>query len=83
MTQLSEYFVNNFNLRLSSKGLVVQVKEMNGNPPRRDQLEDLPDWIFRSNLAIWFLEGDSSIYRRAVAGEKVKHELMMELAQES
>lgn len=77
MSQLSEYFVNNFNLRLSSKGFVVQVKEMKENPPRHDQLADLPKWIFRSNLAIWFLEGDSSMHRCAVAGEKVKNELMM------
>jgi hypothetical protein len=74
-----EYFVNNLSLSISPKGLVVEVHELKDEPPRYDKVTDLPDWIFRSSLAIWFKEGEASLYQRAIAGEKIKNELMMEL----
>ena len=79
MAELSQYFVNNLELRIFPKGLVVQVQEMNEDPPRQNTLMDLPEWVFQSTLAIWFLDGDESLYNRAIAGEKIKNSLMMKL----
>jgi hypothetical protein len=74
-----EYFVNNLSLSISPKGFLVEVHEMTNEPPRYDKVTDLPDWIFRSSLAIWFKKGDASLYQCAIEGDKIKNELMMEL----
>ncbi len=79
MAQSAEYFVHNLSLRVSEKGLVVHVHEMKKDPPRYDKVTDLPDWVFRSALAIWFKEGETSMYHCALAGEKIKTNLMLDL----
>jgi hypothetical protein len=78
MSEQTEYFVNNLNLRVSPKGLIVEVYKMTDNPPRQDLVSDLPEWAFRSALTIWLLEGHATL-QGAIAGEKIKYELMSEL----
>jgi hypothetical protein len=78
MSEQTEYFVNNLNLRVSPKGLIVEVYKMKDDPPRQDLVSDLPEWVFRSALTIWFEEGHATLHG-AVAGEKIKYELMSEL----
>lgn len=82
MSEQTEYFVNNLNLRVSPKGLIVEVYKMTDNPPRQDLLSDLPEWVFRSALTIWLEEGNATV-QGAVAGEKIKYELMSELKESS
>lgn len=77
MANVSQYFVNGLILRISHKGLVIQVNEMKEDPPREDRLSDLPDWIFRSARAIWLADSDAPLYRRAIAGERIKNKLMI------
>jgi hypothetical protein len=76
MGNISQYFVNGLILRISQKSLLIQVDEIKENPPREDRLSDLPDWIFRSSRAIWLANSDAPLYRRAVAGEKIKQKLL-------
>lgn len=81
MSEQNEFFVNKLNLRVSPKGMIVEVYKTD-NPPRQDLVSDLPEWVFRSALTIWLEEGNATV-QGAVAGEKIKYELMSELKERS
>ena len=74
----AEYHIKGLLLQVSSKGLVVIVREPM-QQHNQNQLTDLPDWMFQSPNAIWLADGKSSMYDRAVAGEEIKKKLMAEL----
>jgi len=76
MLESTQYYINRLVLQVSNKGLVVQVHEASDDLPRQDRLSDLPDWAFHSPSVIWFADGETNMYGRALAGEEIKKELM-------
>jgi hypothetical protein len=72
------YFINRLALEVHPGGYLVQITVLDSDPPRQDQVSDLPEWVFRSRLAIWFVQGEGSIYDRAQAGDLIKKELFLE-----
>lgn len=78
MLESTEYHVKGWSLQVSNKAFVVQVRET-VHQHMQHQLTDLPDWMFHSPNAIWFADGDSSLYDRALAGEEIKKKLLAEM----
>jgi hypothetical protein len=78
MVESTEYRIKCLLLQVSKKGLVVQVRQTIYQHDQH-QLTDLPDWMFHSSNAIWFADGDSSMYDRALAGEEIKKKLLAEI----
>jgi hypothetical protein len=78
MLESTEYHLKGLHLQVSNKGFVVQVRETM-QQQGKNQLTDLPDWIFHSPNAIWFAGSESSMYDRALAGEEIKKKLMAEM----
>ena len=72
MSDISKYYFENFSLILDSASYLVEVHPPVDDPPRRNHVEDLPDWVFLSKLAIWLTQDNSSVYERSVAGELVR-----------
>jgi hypothetical protein len=73
-----KYHIKGMILEVSNKGLVVQVQQTK-QQQNQNQLSDLPEWMFYSPSAIWFADGDNSMYDRAMAGEQIKMKLLSEM----
>jgi hypothetical protein len=73
-----KYHIKGLVLKVSNKGLVVQVQETK-QQQNQNQLSDLPEWMFYSPNAIWLADGDNSLYDRAMAGEQIKMKLLSEM----
>jgi hypothetical protein len=72
MSEISKYYFKNFSLILDRDSYIVEVHPAVDDPPRRNHVEDLPDWVFHSKLAIWLTQNDAPVYERSVAGEIIK-----------
>jgi hypothetical protein len=72
MSDISKYYFENFSLVVDRGTYLVEVHPPVDDPPRRNRVEDLPDWVFQSKLAIWLTQDNSPVYERSVAGEIVK-----------
>ena len=80
MLESVKYHIKGLILKVSNKGLVVQVQETK-QQQNQNQLSDLPDWMFYSPSAIWLADGSSSLYDRAMAGEEIKMKILSEMPQ--
>lgn len=78
MLEPTEYHVKKWILQVSNRAFVVQVRET-VQQNKQHQLTDLPSWMFHSPNAIWFADGFSSLYDRALAGEEIKKKLLAEM----
>jgi hypothetical protein len=78
MLESAEYRVKGLILQVSNKAFVVQVRETM-HQYNQHKLTDLPEWMFHSRNAIWFADGESSLYDRALAGEEIKKKLLAEM----
>jgi len=72
MSEISKYYFENFSLILDRASFLVEVHPAVEDPPRRNHVEDLPDWVFHSKLAIWLTQNEAPVYERSVAGEIIK-----------
>ena len=73
-----KYHIKGLVLEVSNKALVVQVQEAQ-QQQNQNQLSDLPEWMFYSPSAIWLAGGQSSMYDRAIVGERIKMKLLSEM----
>ncbi len=78
MSSATRFCVEGFVLTVWPECYLVEVRPAAAGrdyATERDSLSDLPDWVFRSRLAIWLLEGREEIRKRAFAGERIKRRL--------
>jgi len=78
MSDKLQFYIDHMRLTVFPDSFLIQVSRVD-DPPRQDRLEDFPKWAFRSKNAIWFLQEDGPYRRRAVDGDKIKHQLMQKL----
>ena len=76
MSEISKFYFEDFILSLNRSSYLVEVLAPVSDPPRKDRVEDLPDWVFHSKFTIWLRQDDSSIYERSLAGERIRKSLI-------
>jgi hypothetical protein len=59
------------------KSYLVEVRQAPDDMPRSDW-QEIPDWVFRSNRAIWLTMENASMMRRAQRGESIRRRLLPE-----
>jgi len=69
------FYIDNLLLTVFNGSYLVEVSRIS-DPPRQDNIHDLPSWAFSSRNAIWFLQEDQPYKYRAEDGERIKAELL-------
>ena len=75
MSSAVRFCLEGFILTVWPETYLVEVRPAQENTPTRNTLGDLPDWVFRSSLAVWLAEGHEQIRERAITGERIKRQL--------
>lgn len=75
MSDTAQYYFEGLEIVVHLKSYLVEVRHTGNRSVPDNKLSDLPDWVFHSKSAIWFLEENAPYQRRALDGERIKREL--------
>lgn len=75
MSEVCRFYWKDLVLTVYNTTYLVEVERAK-EPPAQDKLEDLPEWTLHSRNAIWLLNEDAPIVRRAMNGESIRKELL-------
>jgi hypothetical protein len=76
MAEIQRFYLDQFVLTVNKACYLVEVETSTERKPVRNQLKDLPSWVFESKHAIWLKIKKANIAERAREGERIRHELM-------
>ena len=80
MAEIHSYYIGHLKLDVNPQAYLVKVSFVE-EPPCQNGLRDLPEWTLGSRNAIWFMQEDLPYNSRAVNGDKIKEELLLQFIQ--
>ena len=76
MAALSRFQLGGLVLKVNEDAYLVEVESSDISMAQRNDLADLPRWVFESRHAIWLSAQSGPLNRRAFEGEMFKKKLM-------
>jgi hypothetical protein len=61
------FYFEGFKLTATHASHLVEIHKIDERVDPLNQIEDLPDWVFDSRVAVWLTERSASIYDRSSA----------------
>lgn len=71
----SQFVIDGLLLTLDEPSYIVLVDECDQDRSLHTP-NDLPDWVFKSQFAIWLIVGEESIRLRAFEGENIRRQFL-------
>lgn len=72
MQDVVDYYFGGWILSVDAMTYLVRIRKSD-SVRCENRIEDLPDWVFESRLAIWLMENEAPIFQRSIEGDRMRN----------